>query len=224
MIKQLFFTFVFIWSSIAFTQNADALLWTSASLEGKINKDFNFELNTQFRFDDNMSRLASSLWQMSVDYELGKLFKIAGGYRLSNNLNKVNYGIKHRLYSDIKFDYELFKNFELELRGRFQYDFDRLSEVNDYVIPQKKMLLRFRYGFEYDFNDWKPSVSNEFFYNFDDAALTAYRLNVGLGYKISKRHQIKLEYTFQSPINEILYLEHIYQIGYVYDLKGKLFK
>jgi hypothetical protein len=46
-------------------------------------------------------------------------------------------------------------------------------------------------------------------------------LIAGTSYKISKRHQLKIEYTFQKALQGIPQTEHIYQISYTYKLKGK---
>ncbi|MDX1348791.1 MAG: DUF2490 domain-containing protein [Putridiphycobacter sp.] len=221
MTKKVAFSFLILTHFLVQAQNEDALLWTSASIEGKINSDFNFELNTQFRFADNMSRLTSSFIQGTIDYEVGKLAKIALGYRLSNDLKTVNYAIDQRLFSDIKFKYELLSKLDIDMRMRFQHDFDRLSPLNDYILPQKRTLIRFRYGFDYSWKDCKPSISHELFYNVNDANLSRYRIIAGTSYKISKRHHLKFEYTLQKSLQGVPFQEHIYQIGYTYKLKGK---
>ncbi|MFK8045731.1 MAG: DUF2490 domain-containing protein [Crocinitomicaceae bacterium] len=203
-------------------QTEDALLWTSAAVDGKINKDFNFELNTQFRFDDNMSRLSSAFFQSAIDYEIGKLLKLAVGYRFSNKRRNENYSLNNRLFSDLNFDYEIFDDFDLEIRLRAQHDFDRFNSINNYIFPSKRSLIRIRYGLEYSMNDWKPSISHELFFNINERSFSRYRLNLALGYKISKRHSVKIGYTFQQKQADMILNEHIYKFGYSYTVKGKL--
>lgn len=222
MIRKLILLLFIISASNVHAQNEDALFWSSASFEGRISKNFNFEINAQLRFDDNMSQLASSLGQATIDYEWGKFIKISAGYRLSNSRGEYNYTLKHRFYSDLDFDYEIINNLDFEFRFRTQYSFDRLTALNEYILPESRTMFRFKYGFQYKVGDWKPSISNELFLNTQERLLTAYRINIGSSYKISKRHSLKLEYTFQKEIGGTRYIEHIYQIGYSYSLKGKL--
>lgn len=224
MIKRL--TTLFLLSSVfcLYSQNQDALLWTSASIKGKLSKDFNFELNTQLRFSDNMSQIAKSIVEGSVDYELGNRFKITAGYRLSNSREKYNFVLKNRIYSDFDFDYKIIKKLDLEVRLRAQYVFSRLQPLNEYILPDDKTLLRLKYGFQYKIDDWKPSISHELFFDPNEKLLATYRLNCGISYKINKRHALKVEYTFQKDLSNIIYREYIYQLGYTYNLKGKLLK
>ena len=204
-------------------QSADALLWNSVSIDSKLTKDFNAELDLQFRFDDNMSRLASYFGQLAIDYELTKHLKITPGYRLSNARKFDNYFKKQRLYVDLNYDEKIVKRLNAKFRIRTQHDFNRLRIINENTLPDRRTLVRFRYGLQYKYKDWRPSLSNEWFFNTNSRTFDGYRVNLGLKYKISKRHGLKFEYTFQSELLHPFVNEHIYQISYRYNLKGKLF-
>lgn len=203
-------------------QNDDALLWTSTAIKGKINSDFNYEFDLQFRFDENMTNLSSAFLQGTVDYEVGKLVKIAVGYRLSNRDEADNYVLKNRLFTDIDFDYEVVNDLDFEVRLRAQHDYDRLSPLNDFIVPDARTLLRFKYGLQYAYKDWKPSISNEYFYHTTARSIMRYRINFGLGYKLTKRHNLKVGYTFQKNLSAIQTTDHIYKIGYTYDIPGRI--
>ncbi len=204
------------------SQSADALLWTSIAGEAKITKDFNSELDFQFRFDDNFSLLESMLGQFFVEYEADKNLDIGVGYRLSNKRKNDNYFFRNRLFADINYDLKLAKKLDAEFRLRTQHDFDRFNVINDDILPTKRTVLRLRYGLQYKYKKWRPSVSNEWFFNSNSRLFYTYRINVGSSYKLSKRHNIKLEYTFQTQTFTPILNEHIYQIGYKYNIKGKL--
>jgi len=222
MTKYILSIAVTIFSYLSNAQNDDALLWNSLAIEGKLNKDFNYEINSQFRFDDNMSRLSSAFLQSTLDYEIGKLFKLAVGYRLSNRRDNANYSLRNRLFTDLNFDYELLDDFDIEIRLRAQHDFDRLNAINEYILPSKRSLVRIKYGIEYRINKWKPSVSHEIFFNTNERAYSRYRINLALAYKLSKRHRVKIGYTFQQKQAGNVGNDHIYKIGYSYRMKGKL--
>lgn len=222
MIKLLTLIIIASIQYISIGQYSDALLWTSTSAKARVTKNLNVELDFQFRFNDNISQLSSLFIQPVIKYEIGKNTKIALGYRGSNNRNTYNFETKNRLFLDLGYSQSIIKKLNGCFRVRTQYEFNRLQTFEPYIYPEKETTVRFRYGVKYGFKKWKPSLSNEWFLDPISASFYAYRINIGLGYKISKRHSLKCEYTLQTGISYPTLTKYIYKIAYTYNLKGKL--
>lgn len=203
-------------------QYSDALLWTSTSIKSRITKDLNAELDFQMRFKDNVSEISSLFIQTIIDYELGKNAELAVGYRGSYNQGDYNFETLNRVFIDLNYDQSVLKKLDVTLRLRSQHEFNRLRNIGQFIEPEKETAFRIRYGIKYNLKKWKPSIFNEWFFNPALASFYAYRLNFGLGYKISKRHSIKGGYTIQNGTDSPSITKHIYKIGYSYNLKGRL--
>lgn len=222
MIKVSVILLAILIQSASIAQYSDALLWTSTSAKTRITKDFNAELDFQMRFDNNISQVSSLFIQAIIDYEINKDAKLAFGYRGSNDRNVYNFETLNRLFLDLSYNPSITKDLNAVFRIRTQYEFNRLQIVEHYIYPEKETTIRFRYGFKYDLKKWKPGITNEWFLDPVSASFYAYRVNIGLSYKVSKRHALKCEYTFQTGTESPTLTKHIYKIAYRYSLKGKL--
>ena len=207
----------------ATAQTDDFGLWYELGAEKKLSPKWSLGLEGELRTRNN-SRTADR-WSagVSAEYKIVKGLKASAGYILlyDNNPEELTYksdgfrpnkwtpsywGVRHRLNLSL----EGSKNFgrlELSLRERWQYtyrpeatgkkyDFDEESWTN--VRGKGKNVLRSRFEASYDFPHWKldPTASVEMFN--DDSGIAKMRYQLGVDYKIQKRHIFGLTYRYQT--------------------------
>jgi predicted porin len=207
----------------ATAQTDDFGLWYELGAEKKLSPKWSLWLEGELRTRNN-SRTADR-WSVGVsaEYKIVKGLKASAGYIMlyDNNPEELMYksdgfrpnkwtpsywGVRHRLNLSL----EGSKNFgrlELSLRERWQYtyrpeatgkkyDFDEESWTN--VRGKGKNVLRSRFEASYDFPHWKldPTASVEMFN--DDSGIAKMRYQLGVDYKIQKRHIFGLTYRYQT--------------------------
>ncbi|MFD1551466.1 hypothetical protein DNU06_13310 [Putridiphycobacter roseus] len=228
MIKHTCFICLLLISQYGHAQTQDANLWTGISVESKLLKNWSASIEAQSRFNHNISTLKSTFTEISTSYNLIKPFDIGIGYRISRKEKDPNFQIDNRLFITLKYKQPLFSNKDLTLKIRYKYQFDynRLTAVNEYISPSYAMQHRFKYEISYAFKRIQPFIENEWLFDpyYANKNFFTVRISPGFSYKVNKKWQISFKYIQERNYQESLEKNHIYSFGVNYKLKGKLLK
>ena len=207
-------------------QHEDFGMWYELGAEKKLSRKWNVGADAEFR-TRNDNRTADR-WSIGVnaEYKIFKGLKVSAGYTfLNDNVteeferkkdglrpNKWTpsyWGTRHRFNVSLTGSID-WNRFSFSLRERWQYtyrpeatgkkyDFDEEQWVS--VKGKGKNVLRSRFQVGYDIPHWKldPFVNIELFN--DKSGIQKTRYQVGVDYKIKKKHIFALTYRFQN-VNE----------------------
>ncbi len=228
MIKLITIIFLCLSLKIGFSQIQDANLWTGIGVESKLLKNWSAAFEAQSRFNKNISALKTTYLEISTDYNVVKSLDIGLGYRFSRRETYPNYTLDNRLFLVLKYKIDFLEkeNLTLKVRYKYQYDFDRLTAINEYIQPEMSATNRVKIELEYDFKKIKPFIENEWFYSkYDNSwGFQTLRISPGFSYKFNKRINFSFKYIHERNYNKILEIDHIYSVTVNYKLKGKLLK
>lgn len=207
-------------------QTQDAMLWTGASADMDLTKDFSVELEAQSRFSNNMSVLSQTYSELGVGYRIVKGFKVGLVYRYSRKNDGEYFFNENRFCLDATYKYKLDLGLDFRVRARYQHSFDRLSIINS-IYPQKKNIFRAGFKVSYKNEDFKliePFVGIEFFHAIQPTNSTAfigtYRFKSGLTLDLPKRNTLSVFYAFEHENRPIDNNIHIYGIQYGHSFKA----
>lgn len=211
---------------LGYSQNTqDAGLWTTVSLQKKLNKKISLAIDQEMRFRENFQRLNLFYTNIGIDYKLNKAIKISPSYRtVQKKRLEPGFSYRHRLQLDLNYKKKLNK---ITLTERVRYQI----EVQDYYTSKKgkvpEQYLRFKTDIKYTEHDKvTPYYSCELRYQITsprgDDPLYNYgfrriRNIAGIEFKINDVHSLNLYYLFQSEF-DISNKESIYIVGLGYNI------
>lgn len=227
-----FFLFsILIISPFGFGQTTDAQLWGEIGVKAKVGDNWSLKYESQVRFFKNVSTLRTYYNEFSADYEFLKNVEVGLGYRYSRRNRETHYEGENRVCLNLSYSKKIMKTgLKATARARYQYDFDRLSVINDVIYPNQTSTFRFKVDLAYKNNDFKrisPYVGYELFKSFKPAevgGLDSYRLYGGLDFDLPARHEVGLRYLYEFNNGSTQNIAHCYLIQYNYALSSKLFK
>ena len=206
------------------TEN-DAGMWSTFTLQKKINKKISVVIDQEFRLRENFQRINLFYTNIGIDYKINKYLKISPSYRAIQKM-RLNSTLshRHRLSLDATLK-KKFNNVILAERVRYQI------EVQDFLTSTKGKLpeqfLRFKTDVKYDLhNKITPFVScelryqirswrgNDMLYNYGFHRI---RNIIGADYQLNDTHTITIYYLVQNEFN-IKDLENIYILGLAYTI------
>ncbi|MEN9699864.1 MAG: hypothetical protein RLZZ301_1062 [Bacteroidota bacterium] len=175
--------------------------WTELGASYKLSKQSALGLDLTTRFA--AGGVNCFFPQISYRYKVSTYFRPSLDYRLIEQQNGFgNFILQHRINANAQFNYG-FNAFQFGFRVRYQYSFNRLSQINDSEFNDA---FRFKPSLEYDLKKWNlhPSLSTEFFL----AALSdqqSYGLNrirwyAGVEMDISSQQSISVGYFYDQRI------------------------
>lgn len=223
----LFFLFA---SLSSYSQTKDALLWTGIGLDYNLSKKISFKYETQLRLDKNISSLKTYYNELSANYEPIKYFKVGGTYRYSRQNKTEHYENSHRICINTSYTVPLKElNLRFKLRARYQFKFDRLTQINNTIYPDFGNMFRLKFNVKYK-NDAFKRIQPYAFYelfksldndNYTEGRLSAYRIGLGLDFDLPKRQEISVKYIYEGENSSVPSISHIYLVQYNYTLKSK---
>jgi hypothetical protein len=210
---------------LSFAQKKDAMLWTGVGAEMSITKKFNIELESQTRFDNNMSQLQSVYGELGGSYKLMKGLRAGVVYRYARKNSGEYYYNENRICTDIKYKIKTDFGLSIGSRLRYQHSFDRLSEVNN-ILPSTKDVVRLSLKLSYKIDGFKraqPFLAGELFHaiqpiNYYSGFLDTYRIKAGVSLDLPKKHAVKIYYMYEHEYRASDNNNHIYCIQYNYTL------
>lgn len=221
MIKYFFIPFfLFVFFSIAYSQEKDFGLWLDAGVEAKIIKGLKAEFNQEVRLAENASRLDKTLTDIGVNYAFNRYFGMGVFYRFTASNDKTSgvIGI-HRVYTDLSLKYKIHR-FSFNWRSRFQTeDFESTAFEKKYPAWYNRNKFSCKYNIpKIPLN---PFISYEAFYQVNKSLgnkFDKYRATLGIDYKLFTSHTISIWYMIQQEMNVtdpttsyILGLEYSYE-------------
>lgn len=208
--------------------------WIGGDLRMPLSKKLDVGLQLESRFENNVSTVDQSFISPYLKFDLHKHIGVGVAYRFSNRPNGGLFGGEtyHRIGFDVNFKLGGINlssspnKSDFSARLRFTHGTDEGDLNKDY--------LRARFKFKHQLRDIKltPYVSAEFFLHFNDQlSYTAtevvsrhrfnkYRINIGMEYKVNKRHELNLFYIIQPSI-ESPNTRFILGLGYKYSIKRR---
>ncbi|HJX72028.1 MAG TPA: DUF2490 domain-containing protein, partial [Bacteroidales bacterium] len=125
----------------ALGQISDNQLWTWATFRLRINKEMRFDVEEQFRFDNDISRLNIAYTEGGILYELTKHISFKANFRYIYDPYSHN---RYRYSGDFAYDLAI-KNFPLDFKYRLR--FQRIIEEHT-----RESESYFRNKFSADYN------------------------------------------------------------------------
>jgi hypothetical protein len=197
-------------------------MWYEVAAEKKLLKGLNVSAEMGFRTRNN-TRTADRLnFGVEAEYKIIKWLKISAGYSLLdyNNKEKLSlkqdnvrankwtpsyWGIRHRVNVSLSGSVDI-DRLSISLRERWQYTYrpevaNKKYDIEEMtwepVLSKHKHLLRSRIQLSYDFPHWKfdPFANVELFNGWP---LEKVRYQVGVEYKLKKKHTFQLTYRYQD--------------------------
>ncbi|MCX6244393.1 MAG: DUF2490 domain-containing protein [Bacteroidetes bacterium] len=200
-----------------FAQVNDAQLWTSLNIEKKITPVLSAHFTEEVRLNENITEVGTIFSDFSLSYRLGKRFKIAAGYRFSNQRNvDDSYDKRHRYYFDLGYR-EKVKPVTFLLRTRFQSEYSNIYSSEDGFVPDNH--ARVKLTLKFDLNrKFVPYIEGESFFRLNRIVYGSFdqlRLCGGIEYTFNRMHMVDVHYLFRKEYN-VKHPETDYVVGISY--------
>ncbi len=226
--KGLILIISFVVSIFGYSQINDAHLWTGAGLDVKVNDKFSVDYKMQTRFYNNATSLRVYLNQIGASYKIASGLKVGLNYRYSRKKKDYYFVSENRIILDAAYGYKIKDiNTKVTARVRYQHAFDRLKTINETITPNTSDVFRFRLLAKYknpDFKRVQPFVGYEYFKSLNPEpikfVLNSYRILAGINLDLPFKHEVKLNYIYQSSNKSTPEVDHIFAIQYTYNLEG----
>ncbi|MFT5778908.1 MAG: putative porin [Crocinitomicaceae bacterium] len=222
--KSLVFLIALLFAGSAYSQH-EFQSWTNVGLEGGIIKklDWSFELNARV----GGSGLETFFPQAGLSYKVTKWFKPSIEYRYIFEKDEYeNYSAVHRINFNAGFK-ERVKRFDLGLRLRYQYAFDRIAASENFN-PDFDQAIRAKVTIEYDIDNsiLAPFFNAEFFYNPQfgpkGPGFSKMRYAIGTSLELDGPHDVSIKYQLDKRINDYsANVRHVVAVSYTYEISGK---
>lgn len=195
-----------LWTYNTYAQTEDTKdleSWNSISLKYKLNKKWDFDLETQLRLKEDISEISEYFGEFNTTYSISKSFKLGAGFRYireNDNVGNVQgYENHFRYHLDALYKHKI-SDFSIKYRLRYQNK-NELG-VDDY----ENQHIRFKTAVEYNFKNWKldPEISGEIYNHLEKGAengFDKYRLTFGTEYKLKKMGAIGIFYRIEKELN-----------------------
>lgn len=212
-------------ASATIAQRRDVGVWTSVSVEKAwLDGDLKLSGSMNMRMNENVTSVRSYFPEIGLQVKFWKLFRFGTEYRF--NMGKADFGgytPKHRIATFLTLKKNL-NPLDASIRLQYQYGTDaRIRKPFFQPISDHTFRIKVKIGYD-NWKKIKPYISNEVFYDLGNHDLgrrfNKYRLNVGIDFKLAKRHYLKLAYIYNLEINVTNpWREHVASVGYTYEFK-----
>lgn len=216
--KTSFFLLPFAFCLSSFSQEKDAGLWTSFSVDKKITQALGVSVSEELRFNENISELGTFFTDAGATYKLNDDLRASANYRFINKRKlDDSYSKRHRYYFDLSYRKKI-KKITPAIRIRFQSQYADVYSSDDGAIPE--WYLRPKISLRYNMKGkWTPYLSSELFYHFAVQEFDNARYTFGMERKISDKLDLDLFFMHQREfnVNRPTY-DYIWGIGLTYSL------
>ena len=194
-------------------------VWIETGAKYNLTKKLGASLDLTQRY--GYDGLGTLFPQVSFRYKVSSWFRPSLDYRII--LSKSNaeiYDASQRINANLQFSHT-YKRFDLGLRIRYQYSFQRISAAYDSEFDQA---WRIKPSVQYNINGLpiNPSFSAEFFYNPENSAngkqFNRIRYYAGTTIELKHNQGIALGMFFDQWINGIPRKRLVYSLSYMISL------
>ncbi len=201
---------------------SDFLFWSGVGLKKEMNKWLDFEIEHEWRFNQNASDLYKKQTSIGFEFDLPKGFKTGIILRTKRDKNKE--GVLKDKYSylfDAKYKYK-FQHFDISYR--FRTELSR-KKINDFSSFNEDLELRNRLKVDYELDalNLKPYISYELFLykedKFSKFQSNNNRYTLGFEFKLLKHNEIDVFYRIdQELVQYYPYTKYCIGITWQYEI------
>lgn len=178
----------------------DAGLWAGYTFNLKYKKKWEFAVNPEIRFNNNLSQLSRVMADIGLEYKPNKTFFAGISYRTSTRVEDDWQDTRERIQFGLGVKHE-WRLFTFSFQPRYQASLQQVSSDGD---ADFETTLRNKLTIKYDINK-KLNVSNSFelFNNSTpgmELRLENWRWKGDIGYDINKRNSMSVGYMIQKAI------------------------
>ncbi|MCH2235815.1 MAG: DUF2490 domain-containing protein [Crocinitomicaceae bacterium] len=226
--RNLFLIAAYVLAFSGKAQVNDALFWAGAGAKLDITKDLRLDYEFQTRFNKNFTTLTNFYNELSLKYDVVKGLNVGLSYRYARKNREAYFVGENRLSLNVRYGYRLDMGLKFSTRVRYQHAFDRLSTINNTIVPDVRQLFRWKGKVSYrnkDFKRVQPWATGEWFANLKPSlyGLTnAYRLGVGVDFDLPARNELMIGYMYEKEFRQTEQNNHIYVIQYTYYIPYRL--
>jgi len=207
-----------ILSAAGYGQYQDARLWASLSIRYEPNKKWKISLEEEARFFDNISRLNNINSELTIDYQISKLFNGGILYRFISNQNTGgNFDFNHRfgVYLGVQKKYG---DWSCSIKTAFQKTYPEYVHSREWYIPENYVRVLAEVSRDLKNKKTEPYANIEFWYRIqtgDQAFVDQYRFTIGIKHKLNKINRLDFYYRIQQELQVKNPLTaHIIGVGY----------
>ena len=222
--RILIVSFIFL-NSWAFAQVKDANLWFGYGLKMDITKKFDVSMESQARFYRNAGTFSQYYNEASLGYKIVKGVDVGLDYRYSRKFSGDYYFNQNRISLGVSYKYKLDIGLDFKIKSRYQFNFNRLSEVNG-INPEHKHMFRQAFSVDYEHPNFKllvPFIATEFFFALSptntSSSIDSYRIKAGVDIDLPKRQTIGVFYMYEHENRSLDNINHVYGIQYNYEFR-----
>lgn len=216
-------------STISFSQDKDAMLWTGAGIRAKLVKRLYANYETQTRFYKNVTSLSQYYNEAGLKYEPLKGMSVSFAYRYSRKNREGYYTGENRVSLGVAYSYKVDPlSIRIKARAKYQNSFTRLGVINNVIYPDFKNMFRMKFDIKYKNDNFKriqPFISYEFYHALQPineiSKIDSYRFSCGIDLDLPSKNEVSIFYIYETENRSVINQNHIYGIQYTYSL-GKL--
>lgn len=186
-----------------FCQQNDAVGTVAYQLEKKLTRGIAITWYNQYGFNQNLSELGYSIFDLGSDLKLNSHFTVGINYRYASVRSLENtYYDRQFIYSDLSWNKSI-GNFNINARTRFVTKFNGTHFIenlnyrdNNHYFRNK---IQVKYGINYNYSIF---VATEQVYRLDLRNETEQlRLSGGVNYQFDSQNRLQLTYTYNQQVN-----------------------
>ena len=190
--KKIRINFLFFLPLLVFTQENDLQLWSSFSINHKIDKSSNIYLKQELRLRENITLISKSYTDIRFKHKFDKKISSSLGFRdifeWKNEFDKVR---AQRYYFDLMVKHKI-DRISLSCRNKWQIQGSELVFIKTF-----RQQLIFHYNIRKTKLD--PEFALEYFLR-DFSSINKIRYTLGFSYPLSKKIIIDFAYRLQTDI------------------------
>lgn len=210
----------FLLSNLALSQIKDACLWSSIDAKTSLFKNLQLKIEIAYRLNENVQQTEKIYAETGFEYQLNKIFSIAGKYRfIKKNLHNDHFFATRHLYgTELKTTYVV-NQFEFNWTSKYQINqFDNAE--HDWGNTKLTSCNRNKFSIEYRIK--KAEIKIYFFYEMFVPLFSSsyyfvneHRTGFGLKYNLNNTNAVKLTFMFEEEKdNDEIYNNFIGSIAY----------
>lgn len=126
-------------------------VWVSGEYETELFKDFELEVEQEFRFEDNSRQLGRMHTNIGLEYKLAYPLRIGANYRfILNRRDNDLFGHRHRGTVDLTFRHRM-RQWRFSYRARMQWEVRGWNYTNETgLVPSRKFRNKFELQYQID--------------------------------------------------------------------------
>lgn len=207
-----------ILSLTAYGQNYDARMWTGLSIRYSPSKNWKITLEEEARFHNNISMLDKLNTELTINYQINKIFDGGILYRLISNKNPGGgFDFNHRFAAYLGAQ-KNYGRWTCTFSTAFQKTYAEFRHTDEWYKPESYVRPLAEISRQLKNKKTEPYTNIEFWYRVSGGGLAfvdQYRFTLGIKHKLNKSNRLNLFYLFQKEIQvKDPLVAHILGVGY----------